>query len=76
MQSLSSVLPVSESTSSSSSSCSESESSSRKDGRDSVMLNGSGAEWYDGKGAKETAVVVGCVKRAWVVVSWLPLGCC
>ena len=27
------------------------------------------AGWYDGKGAKETVVVVGCVKRVWVVVA-------
>ena len=48
---------MSESTSSS-----ESESSSKKDGRDSVvMLNGLAAGWYDGKGVKETVVVVGCV---------------
>ena len=29
-----------------------------------------GAGWYDGKGAKETVVVVvGCVKRVWVAVA-------
>jgi hypothetical protein len=34
------------------------------------MLNGLGAGWYDGKGAKETVVVVvGCVKRVWVAVA-------
>ena len=31
------------------------------------MLNGLAAGWYDGKGVKETVVVVGCVKRVWVV---------
>ena len=64
MQSLSSVLPASESMSYSSSPCSEPESSSKKDDRDSVvMLNGLDAGWYDRKGAKETVVVVvGCVK--------------
>ena len=62
---------LAESTSSSSSPCSESESSSKKDGRDSVvMLNGSGTGWHGGKGAKETVVVVvGCVKRVWVVAA-------
>ena len=33
------------------------------------MLNGLGAGWYDGKGANETVVVVGCVKPVWVVVA-------
>ena len=34
------------------------------------MLDDLGAGWYDGKGAKETVVVVvGCVKRVWVAVA-------